>query len=135
MNVDDVQRRLEQPDYVPVLESLREVGAGSAAELLSMYAGQAQDLQPWIKGAEINRDRNLRLQYLGDGDQFGDGRLSVSPDYPLPSATSESVRWLARKYSDAAQCDVASIGRMNRPDLQTNRFRAAINRMPTPWPT
>ena len=31
---------------------------------MSTYAGQASDLQTWLTGAEINRDRNLRLQYL-----------------------------------------------------------------------
>jgi spermidine synthase len=65
VNVDEVQRRLERPDYEGVAQSLREVGAGSAVELLSTYAGQAPDLEPWIRGAELNRDRDLRLQYLG----------------------------------------------------------------------
>ena len=57
-------------------ESLQEVGAGSAVELLSSYAGQASDLRPWIRGAEINRDRDLRLQYLG-----GWGINSAMADY------------------------------------------------------
>ena len=29
-----------------------------------MLPGRASDLQPWLEGAEINRDQNLRLQYL-----------------------------------------------------------------------
>ncbi len=33
-------------------------------DLLSTYAGQAAELRPWLVGAEINRDGNLRLQYL-----------------------------------------------------------------------
>jgi len=65
INLDEVEGRLKRPDYGPVAESLREVGAGSAVELLSAYAGRASDLAPWIRGADINRDRNLRLQYLG----------------------------------------------------------------------
>ncbi len=65
INIDEVQQRLARADYARVAESLREVGAGSAAELLSTYAGQAPDLQLWLRGAEINRDRDLRLQYLG----------------------------------------------------------------------
>ena len=65
VNLDEVQQRLDRPDYAPVAQSLREVGAGSAMELLSTYAGQASDLEPWIRGAPINRDRDLRLQYLG----------------------------------------------------------------------
>ena len=43
---------------------MREVGFNSAISLLSTYAGQGPDLKPWLAGAEINRDGNLRLQYL-----------------------------------------------------------------------
>jgi spermidine synthase len=32
--------------------------------MLGTYAGQASDLKPWLQDAEINRDDNLRLQYL-----------------------------------------------------------------------
>ena len=28
------------------------------------YAGQARDLRNWLRGAQINEDRNLRLEYL-----------------------------------------------------------------------
>jgi spermidine synthase len=64
IDVDAMQARLDRPDYARVVESLREVGLGSALELLSTYAGQDQDLKPWLQGAEINRDGNLRLQYM-----------------------------------------------------------------------
>jgi spermidine synthase len=47
-----------------VAQSLREVGLGSAVGMLSVYSGQDADLKPWLQGAEINRDWNLRLQYL-----------------------------------------------------------------------
>jgi spermidine synthase len=33
-------------------------------DLLATYAGSRADLQPWLEGAEINRDGNLRLQYM-----------------------------------------------------------------------
>jgi len=59
-----VERRLERPDYAAVAASMRDVGFGSAVDLLSTYAGQAKDLAPWLRGAAINRDRNLRLQYI-----------------------------------------------------------------------
>ena len=45
-------------------QSLSEVGLGSTVELLQTYAGQGSDLEPWLRDAEINRDRSLRLQYL-----------------------------------------------------------------------
>jgi spermidine synthase len=31
---------------------------------MATYAGSGPDLKPWMQGAAINRDRNLRLQYL-----------------------------------------------------------------------
>ncbi|MGE5245178.1 MAG: fused MFS/spermidine synthase [Betaproteobacteria bacterium] len=64
IDVDALQRRLERPEYRAVAASLAEVGFGSAVDLLATYAGQASDLAPWLAGAAINRDRNLRLQYL-----------------------------------------------------------------------
>jgi spermidine synthase len=64
IDLDEVQRRLENPDYAQVAESLRGIGIGSAIDLLSTYAGQGADFAPWLQGAEINRDGDLRLQYL-----------------------------------------------------------------------
>jgi spermidine synthase len=64
INVDQLYERLHRADHSWVAQSLREVGFLSAVGLLETYAGQAPDLRPWLKGAEINRDRNLRLQYL-----------------------------------------------------------------------
>jgi spermidine synthase len=32
--------------------------------LLATYAGRAADLKEWMRDAQINTDRNLRLQYL-----------------------------------------------------------------------
>jgi spermidine synthase len=64
INVDELQVRLNRPDYAGVAQSLREVGLNSAVEILETYAGRASDLKPWLDGVEINRDRNLRLQYL-----------------------------------------------------------------------
>jgi spermidine synthase len=62
IDVDAVQRRID--GSAKVAESLREVGIHSAAELLGTYAGQGGQLRGWLAGAEINRDRSLRLQYL-----------------------------------------------------------------------
>ncbi len=45
-------------------ESLVEVRLGSTVELLQTFAGWGPDIEPWLRNAEINRDRNLRLQYL-----------------------------------------------------------------------
>jgi spermidine synthase len=64
LDADALQRRLDQPQFVAVRHALANLGLGSAAELLSTYAGQRTDLTSWIEGTELNRDRNLRLQYL-----------------------------------------------------------------------
>jgi len=64
IDVDAIQARLRRPEYARVAESLGEVGLGTAVELFSTYAGQEQDLKPWLLGAQINRDGNLRLQYM-----------------------------------------------------------------------
>jgi spermidine synthase len=64
INVDDIEQRLQSPEYAQVALSLREIGFSSATDLFSTYAGQARDLAEWLKDAAINRDRNLRLQYL-----------------------------------------------------------------------
>jgi spermidine synthase len=64
INLDAIDARLKQPEYAKVAQSLREIGFNSAVDLFSTYAGNAADLKPWLKDAPINRDRNLRLQYL-----------------------------------------------------------------------
>ena len=65
IDLDEVQARLGRPDYEAVAQSLRDVGIGSAVELFSTYAGGKEDLDPWIKGSELNTDADLRLQYIG----------------------------------------------------------------------
>jgi len=77
INVDELQRRLDRPDHQLVKESLREVGfrelrtgtdgmlvREGGVDLLATYSGQAPLLKEWSQGAQINTDRNLRLQYL-----------------------------------------------------------------------
>jgi spermidine synthase len=64
IDLNDLQQRVDRPEYKQVRESLREVGYNSITDLLSTYAVQASDLKGWLKNAQINRDRNLRLQYL-----------------------------------------------------------------------
>ena len=45
-------------------KSLQDIGFVSTIDLMSSYAGRAADLAEWLKGAAINTDRDLRLQYL-----------------------------------------------------------------------
>ena len=64
IDVDAMEQRLASPEFATVAQSLREIGFRSAVELLSTYGGSARLLAPWLKDAEVNTDRNLRLQYL-----------------------------------------------------------------------
>jgi spermidine synthase len=64
INVDAVQAKLADPKYAAVRVSLAQVGFPSVLNLLSTYAANANDLRQWMRTAQINRDRNLRLQYL-----------------------------------------------------------------------
>jgi spermidine synthase len=64
INVEAMDRLLARPEMAPVAASLEEIGLESAAALLSTYVGRASDLEDWLRDAEINRDDNLRLQFL-----------------------------------------------------------------------
>ncbi|HEY3318413.1 MAG TPA: fused MFS/spermidine synthase [Coriobacteriia bacterium] len=64
IDVDAVEARVMRPEYAPVRESLSSVGFGSADDLFATFSGYGPELRQWLAGAQINRDRNLRLQYL-----------------------------------------------------------------------
>jgi spermidine synthase len=64
IDADALQRAFDSPALAKVAASLRAVGINSADALLANYAGQASGLKPWLRGAAINTDDNLRLQYL-----------------------------------------------------------------------
>lgn len=62
LDLDKIQARL---DAAPAAaESLAYVGIGSAVDLFANFAGSAPQIRGWLAGAQINRDLNLRLQYL-----------------------------------------------------------------------
>ncbi len=64
IDLDAMEDRLKQPAYATVAQSLREIGLTSAVDLFGTYAGRAADLKEWLRDASVNRDSNLRLQYL-----------------------------------------------------------------------
>jgi spermidine synthase len=64
IDLDAIDAKLARPEYRPVVESLGEVGFYSAAQLLATFAARKPEIDPWIADAQINRDRNLRLQFL-----------------------------------------------------------------------
>jgi spermidine synthase len=64
IDVMRLHERLDRLDHTLVAWSLADAGFPSALDLLATYSAQASDLKPWLARAQINRDRNLRLQYL-----------------------------------------------------------------------
>jgi len=64
INVDEMETKFQSQEFAQVAQSLRETGFTSMTDLFATYAGQPTDLAPWLADVQINRDRNLRLQYL-----------------------------------------------------------------------
>ena len=64
IDIGALAARFGNPRYAAVAASLGEVGFDSPIALFSTYASAGSALKSWLEGAAINRDRNLRLQYL-----------------------------------------------------------------------
>jgi spermidine synthase len=65
IDLDEMEQRVGYRDpSSQIPQSLAEVGMNSPIDLFATYAGRKSDLAAWLKGAAINRDRNLRMQYL-----------------------------------------------------------------------
>lgn len=62
LDLEALQRRIDANQTLKT--KLEEVNLATMPGLLAQYAGRGKDLQPWLDGAEINRDASLRLEYL-----------------------------------------------------------------------
>ena len=142
IDVGELQRRLERPDHRLVRQSLREVGFGTGGmgfgevetvtgevspgqevlDLMATYSGQASLLQEWSRGAQINTDRNLRLQYLAGmslNTNIGGPTLSgIRAYYRFPDRTfvgsPERIHALKQALSRAGRRASADLAR-DRP--------------------
>ena len=88
IDIARMTHRLGRSDYARVAASLRAVGFDSALDLVGTFAADAASLEPWLAGAEINTDRNLRLQYLAGG---GLNVLDAGRIFAALAATDSSV--------------------------------------------
>ena len=77
IDVDALDFRLATPEFHQVALSLRQIGFESASALLATYGGRASELGAWLQDAEINRDDNLRLQFLAGFDMNIDQRAEI----------------------------------------------------------
>jgi spermidine synthase len=64
IDLDAIDAKLARPEYRPLVQSLGEVGFYTAAQLMATFAAKRPEIDPWIADAQLNRDRNLRLQFL-----------------------------------------------------------------------
>jgi spermidine synthase len=98
IDLDEMERRLELPASARMAQSLREVGIHSAVELFATYAGRGADLVEWLRGSPINRDRNLRMQYLAGMGLNLDDSAAIYADmlfyrrFPTDTFTSRKSR-------------------------------------------
>jgi spermidine synthase len=126
IDVDKLQQFLDRSDYQPVKQSLAEVGFGTwsgdirdrgvAVNLLATYVGQASDLRGWTKNAQINRDRDLRLQYLAG--MYFNSYLSnkilqnILYYYKFPdnlfAGSKESLAWLKLALAEQGRREIAA---------------------------
>ena len=106
INVDDIEQRLQSPQYAQVAQSLHEIGINSATELFATFAGNEPMLRPWLADAQINHDRNLRLQFLAGLVEPLRSRLPSTVRCPVPALSRQS----ARRRRAAAQIRMATGG-------------------------
>ena len=64
IDIPALEQRFQDAGYRRVGGSLSESGFESPIDLFGTYSGSGRELKAWLEGAEINTDRNLRLQYL-----------------------------------------------------------------------
>ena len=81
--------------------------------MLATYAGQAALLKEWTRGAQINTDRNLRLQYLaGMGLNFDIGEQILSS---ILRITASPPRHSSARRRLSAPCGKPWIRKVGRP--------------------
>jgi len=64
IDIDAMEQRLRSPEYKTLAQSMSFVGFPSATDLYATYLGDLASMGEWLKGAQINTDRNMRLQYV-----------------------------------------------------------------------
>jgi spermidine synthase len=121
INVDEVVERFNRIDNARAAKSLRDVGFVSAIDLISSYAGRGPDLADWLKGATINTDRDLHLQYLA-----GMG-VNVYAEYQIHFELMEARRFPLGLFVASAE----TLAKL-RNAIESNRpgFDPSLGRLP-----
>jgi spermidine synthase len=155
IDVDELQQRLDRPDHEAVKQSLRQIGFGEvkvvktgetvvleeAIDLLATYCGQAPLLTGWTRGAQINTDRNLRLQYLAgmwlNAEKGEPILLSILAHYRFPDETfvgsPESIRALKEALAQEGRQEVRDLRVRSKEQEARHRTSEAPQHRTTPW--
>ena len=64
IDLDEMEQRIGYRGGSKMAQSLAEIGINSPVDLFARYAGRRSDLTEWLRNVPLNRDRNLRMQYL-----------------------------------------------------------------------
>jgi spermidine synthase len=64
IDIDQMEQRLRQPNYSTLARSMQFIGFQSASDMYATYLGDQASMAEWLKGAQLNTDRNMRLQYV-----------------------------------------------------------------------
>ena len=64
IDIDQMEQRLRQPNYATLARSMQFIGFQSASDMYATYLGDQASMAEWLKGAQLNTDRNMRLQYV-----------------------------------------------------------------------
>ena len=64
IDLDEMEQRIDYRGGSKMAQSLAEIGMNSPVDLFATYAGRSSDLTEWLRDVPMNRDRNLRMQYL-----------------------------------------------------------------------
>jgi spermidine synthase len=64
IDLDEMEQRIGYRGGSRMAQSLAEIDMNSPVDLFARYAGRRSDLREWLRNVPLNRDRNLRMQYL-----------------------------------------------------------------------
>ena len=109
IDVDAMEAKLNNPRYAAVKQSLADIGFFSATELLATYAAQGHQMDAWLADAQVNRDRNLRLQYLAG---LGVNKYEQASIY---SGILSGGKWSDSLFTGSAQSVLALKAQAMRP--------------------
>ena len=118
IDIDELRERLSDEAHRPVRESMKFVGFNDVEDMLASYAGQASDLTEWSKDAQINWDKNLRLQYIAgmwlNSYNEKDILKNILKYYKFPDnifkGSEESISSLKQK--------LAAVGRVDKSETE-----------------